>query len=84
MAEWKPWLDMAHGSLKSGVELQQTDARSAISRFYYAVYQAGTAVLLYRRLTPPPPREAWSHADTPPLLMESLRSLLAPEDKEET
>ena len=42
--------------------------RSAANRYYYAAYQAMTAILLYRGLTPPADREAWSHDETPSLI----------------
>ena len=42
--------------------------RSSASRYYYAAYQAVTAVLLYAGLTPPAAEESWSHAATPDML----------------
>ena len=50
--------------------------RSAISRYYYAAYQSATALLLYRRLTPPAEREAWSHVDTPLLVSDDLSKII--------
>lgn len=55
--------------------------RSSASRYYYAAYQAVTALLLYRGLTPSADREAWSHEDTPGLLQDQLQALIGSRDK---
>lgn len=81
MPDWKRWRDMADESIKAGRELKQDCPRSAVSRFYYAAYQAGTALLLYRKQQPPETREAWSHADTPEMLKEHLLATVKSKDK---
>ena len=51
-------------------------SRSAASRYYYAAYQAISAVLLYLRIMPPVDREAWSHESTPDLLIDHFAPVL--------
>ena len=70
MKPWERWLEMAQDSLQSARDLGSEHSisahlRSAVSRYYYAAYQAVTAVLLYLSQIPPDNREAWSHAETP-------------------
>ena len=81
MPTWALWLDMARESEKAG---RVTEAeglyRVSVSRYYYAAYQAATAVLLYRRQTPPDGRGAWSHAETPQLFREHLGVAVASSD----
>lgn len=73
MAEWKNWRAMALEAQRAGLLLFDAHLyRSSLSRFYYAAYQGVTAVLLYRKLTPPLGREAWSHDETPQLIVEQL------------
>ena len=59
--------------------------RSSVSRYYYAAYQAITALLLYRGITPPVvdgiQRGAWSHADTPELIRQQLGAVVRSRDK---
>jgi len=50
--------------------------RSAVSRYYYASYQAMSALILYVGLTPPEGREAWGHEQTPILIKEHLRVVI--------
>jgi len=72
---------MARGSLEAAEDhLVQSRLRDAASRFYYAAYQATTALLHYRGLMPPQGREAWSHDDTPDLVLDQLASFLASRD----
>jgi uncharacterized protein (UPF0332 family) len=75
---------MAIGSRDAGVALlsesdevsRENYSRSAVSRFYYAAYQAMTALLLYERQEPPVvggvQRESWSHEVTPQMVLENL------------
>ena len=73
MPDWKLWKEMAQDTLVDARSLfSNSRMRSAVSRYYYAVYQMSTAVLLYRNQTPPEYREAWSHNSTPELLGEHL------------
>jgi len=72
---------MAWDSFNAGDVLRGEGlVRSAASRYYYAAYQATTALLHYRGLTPPQGREAWSHDDTPDLVLDQLASFLASRD----
>lgn len=73
MTPWQSWREMAQESEKAA-RLAEADGclRSAASRYYYAAYQAATALLLYRGLTPPAEREAWSHENTPQLMWEQM------------
>lgn len=76
MEPWQLWQDMARESEQAGRLAEDGGCpRSAASRYYYAAYQAATALLLYRHLTPPEGREAWGHFDTPALLQDQLRAL---------
>lgn len=68
---------MAQESEKAARLAESEDCfRSAASRYYYAAYQAATALLVYRGLTVPADREAWSHPDTPLLVQTELRMLI--------
>lgn len=83
MADAELWRDMARESFAAGEAMEAAGfLRSAASRFYYAAYQAATALLLYRGVTPPQEsdREAWSHTDTPVLIMSQLEPLLKNRD----
>ena len=77
MTDYEKWLEMARDSFaaadgaKCGGHL-----RSAASRYYYAAYQAATALFLYRGLTPPALREAWSHDETPEIMLNDLSPLI--------
>lgn len=73
---WEAWHQMALASQKAAQTLETTDPRSCVSRYYYAAYQAATAVLLYQEAIPPAGREAWSHDTTPGLLVEKWGTLL--------
>jgi uncharacterized protein (UPF0332 family) len=81
MEPWKLWLEMA---LESEAAARACDEaghlRPAISRYYYAAYQAVTAVLRYRKQIPPPKREAWSHEETPQMLREHLKPVVPSRD----
>ena len=54
--------------------------RAALNRRYYAAFQACTAMLHYRRLTPPIVdgirREAWAHVDLGLVVREQLRPIV--------
>ena len=82
MDAWKLWLAMAREASETA---QMAEAaghlRSAASRYYYATYQAVTALLLYQGLIPPSGVEAWSHFITPTLLNEETQSLIRPRGK---
>ena len=76
MEPWQLWQDMARESEQAARLAEDGGCpRSAASRYYYAAYQAVTALLLYRGLTPPEGREAWSHEDTPLSCRDQLRAL---------
>ncbi len=71
------WLLMARESAEAAEQAAAADLyRSAASRYYYASYQAITAVLLYLRMVPPLGREAWSHEDTPDLIIEHFSPVM--------
>ena len=81
MPDWKLWREMAEGSLRSAdclfeIEPSSKFFRSAISRYYYASFQAATSFLLYSGLTPPDGDEGWSHMSTPRLLGENSAKIL--------
>lgn len=59
MDAWQLWQEMARVS-KEAAQLAETGGclRPAASRYYYAAYQAVTALLLYQGLKPPEGREA--------------------------
>jgi uncharacterized protein (UPF0332 family) len=84
--DWELWINMARDSLRAaaGAEAEGL-SRSSVSRYYYAAYQAMTAALLYRRVTPPVVdgvrREAWSHADMPELIMQQLAPVVRNRDR---
>lgn len=82
MDAWQLWQEMAWESEKVA-QLAEASGyfRSAASRYYYAAYQAITALLLYRGLTPPVDRQAWSHDQTPDLINEQLEPFLRSRDK---
>ena len=71
MELWQQWFVMAIESRSAAEDAQSAQHwRSSVSRYYYAAYQAVSAVLIYRGLTPPPEEEAWGHASTPDMLVE--------------
>ena len=82
MDAWELWRTMAQEASETA---QMAEAaghlRSAASRYYYAAYQAVTALLLYRGLITPVAREAWSHSQTPILLYEDTEALIVPRDR---
>ena len=71
---------MAQDSLQSARDLDPGNPRSAISR-YYAAYQSITAVLLFLQQTPPEEREAWSHVDTPDLVVTAFIPVMFSRDQ---
>lgn len=82
MEPWQLWLEMALDSMQAANTLADNKFwRSSASRRYYAAFQAVTALLLYSRLTPPPDREAWSHEDTPDILLDHLIPLVSSRDR---
>ncbi len=82
MDAWQLWQEMARDS-EEAARLAEAGGclRSATSRYYYTAYQAATALLLYRGLTPPTEREAWSHEETPSLLQDQLQTLIRSRDR---
>lgn len=81
MPDWDLWIGMARESLEAATAAMEKGlGRSAMSRFYYAAYQAATAALLYRGLTPPADREAWTHDDTPLLMVQQLSPVVPRRD----
>ncbi len=81
MMPWQAWRGMAQDSERAA-RLAEADGclRSAASRCYYAAYQAATALLLYRGLTPPQDREAWSHTETPELVAHECAPVMRSRD----
>ena len=81
MDAWNLWQVMARESKRAARLAEGGDCpRSAVSRYYYAAYQSATALLLYRGLTPPAEREAWSHDETPILVAMDLSTIIARRD----
>ena len=82
MDAWQLWQQMARES-EEAARLAEAGGclRPAASRYYYAAYQAVTALLLYRGLIPPRDREAWSHEDTPDLLQDQLQTVIGSRDR---
>ena len=82
MDAWQLWQEMARMS-EEAARLAEAGGclRPAASRYYYAAYQAVTALLLYQGLKPPEGREAWSHEDTPALLQDQLQTLIRSRDR---
>lgn len=82
MDAWELWRALARESSETA---QMAEAaghlRSAASRYYYAAYQAVTAMLRYRGIAVPENRQAWSHDQTPGLIMEQLEPLLKARSK---
>src|SRR5438094_876784 len=77
MEPWERWMAMARESLAAAQAAESGQFwRPCISRYYYAAYQAATAVLLYRKQRPPEGREGWSHEATPELLQEHLKPVI--------
>jgi len=82
MDAWRQWWEMAQESLSVARAAEESGGyRSSASRYYYAAYQAATALLLYRGLTPPQGREAWTHEDTPFLLAFETGTLIRSRDR---
>lgn len=51
--------------------------RSAVSRNYYAAFQAATAILHYVSLVPPDGEQGWSHQSTPDMIEEHLKVFIS-------
>jgi uncharacterized protein (UPF0332 family) len=69
MELWRLWLRMAMESQRAALASEAEGCcRSSVSRYYYAAFQAISAVLLYAGCVPPEGEEAWSHAQTPDML----------------
>lgn len=67
---------MSDESLGAALQIMSDKPRSAANRFYFASYQAISALLLYSDEKPPVGREAWSHADTPDMIVNNLKGLI--------
>ena len=82
MDAWELWTAMAPESSETA-QLAETTGhlRPAASRYYYAAYQAVTALLHYRGVAVPEGRQAWSHDQTPKLVVEQLEPLLRARNK---
>lgn len=82
MDAWERWLAMAREASETA---QMAEAaghlRSAASRYYYAAYQAVTAMLHYRKVATPEGRQAWGHDQTPTLIQQQLEPLFKPINK---
>lgn len=77
MALWQDWRALARDSETAARNAEaEGHLRSSVSRYYYAAYQAVSAVLLFRGITPPTGREAWSHAVTPQMIKDHLQRFL--------
>lgn len=82
METWQRWQEMARESERADRLAEAEDCfRSAASRYYYAAYQAATALLIYRGLIPPADREAWSHEGTPNVVADDLGKIVPSRDK---
>lgn len=82
MESWRQWRDLMRESERAA-RLAEAEGcpRSAASRYYYAAYQAVTALLVYRGLTPPTDQEGWSHVLTPTLLRDETATLIPSRDR---
>lgn len=82
MEAWQLWIVMAQDSSETArIAEAAGHLRSAASRYYYAAYQAVTALLHYRGVAVPENRQAWSHDQTPNLIVEQLAPLLKSRDR---
>lgn len=70
---WEAWLEMAKESQQAALGVESISKRSALSRHYYASYQAVTALLHYLGQIPPIDRDGWNHQDTPAMILDHLR-----------
>jgi uncharacterized protein (UPF0332 family) len=71
------WWEMSLDSARAARAAEAAGCwRSSVSRYYYAAYQATTAVLLHLGLVPPAGRQGWSHADTPEVIRDHLRPIV--------
>jgi uncharacterized protein (UPF0332 family) len=78
---WEQWQRMAVESQMAAHLLAGAGhLRPSASRYYYAAYQAATALLLYGKVIPPEQREAWSHEATPQLLKSQLSRVVRSRD----
>ena len=84
MDAWQLWLEMAREASEAAAEAEASGhMRSAASRYYYAAYQAVTALLHYRGVAVPEGRQAWSHDQTPGVITAQLTPVLKARDKRE-
>ena len=84
MDAWELWMAMAREASETAQIAEAAGhLRSAASRYYYAAYQAVTALLHYRGVAVSEGRQAWSHDQTPGLITEQLTPLLKARNKRE-
>ena len=84
MDAWELWVAMAQESPETAQLAEAAGYfRSAASRYYYAAYQAVTALLHYRGVAVPEGRQAWGHDQTPGLISGQLTPLLKARNKRE-
>ena len=77
-ADWRSWRVMARDSLTAAKVLHKEHLfRASASRAYYAAYLAVSAVNIYIGRSQPPAREAWSHEDTPRMIMDHWQRFVA-------
>ena len=82
MEAWRLWQKLAHESYQAASAAEAEGCRrSAASRYYYGAFQAASALLIYRRLTPPTGMEAWGHTITPDLLRGETGTLIRSRDR---
>ena len=79
MPLWNDWLNMAEESLLAAGKVEDTAPRSSASRYYYAAYQSASALLLYSGVVAPADREAWSHEDTPRMIVTNINGSILSE-----
>jgi uncharacterized protein (UPF0332 family) len=70
---WEAWLKMAKESLEAAEILFCSGQRSSVSRYYYAAYQAATALLHYYGQRPPEERDGWGHTGTPGMILDHVK-----------
>jgi uncharacterized protein (UPF0332 family) len=74
------WIEKSKKAQLAALELVSVAIDSAASRFYYAAYQAVTALMHSRGHHPPQidgvQREGWTHEDTPFMVENMLKPVL--------
>ena len=72
MASAEQWLKTAQQNRDAAKSIQQSFARSAVSRAYYSVYAASHAILLHLKERPREDWGTWAHEDLPGTLRSTL------------